>query len=429
MFDSETARRYEEDYRQERWDGAYGRSDRGSSRREDYRDARWDGDYRDSRRREFANAYQEEHRDDYRGDFRGMRRDDAYRDVRRNFYEYDTPRRERADYDREEERRSAEDYGRREEGGFRENDGYDRPERNAGDAADKELREAGSAPEMDDPAVSRDMRAGYRSERRERDTRERDLYEDSFQVQMDSFRDKTRQLQEIINDKQDRVDYLERTLADMDDKNRQLQSELDRSRQETGGYAADIEEQVNRLSEILGKDMDGLEQRISDRISELPAQMPGEMQEITIDTDALNESLDNQAKRMEDIFTSISEKLEVIIDRQREAAGQSFDEVFSDQKSFLSNSMLTQEKKLAESFNSVSRQLDGMKDEISEKIHSEDVKVYRNLQDFIQEQDHSEEDQKKLTKMYKGLKAREIFILILTVVDIVLGVFFLAVIM
>lgn len=432
MFDSETVKREDEGYQENRRDDYDPRgrggfeNDRADDRRE--RDAYREDDYRDDRRREYADGrdgrrddrngdyrdrrdggYHEERRDgEYRDDYRGGRweyresrgrdgdyrdgrrdyREDSYRDVRRDFYEYDEPRgRRESEYDRGYDRRDA-GYDSRGRGGF----GSDR-----GDNRSFE-----------------DSRGGYDA---------------SFQAQMDSFKDKARQLQEIINDKQERVEDLERTLADLDKENQKLQDALEKSRQETGDYAVDIDEQVNRLSELLGKDMGDMEQRISDRIAELPSQMPGEMQEITFDTDALNQSIERQSQQMEKLFSSISDKLEAIINTQKSASNQSFDEVFSDQKSFLSNSMLTQEKKLSESLNGMSRQLDGMKDEISEKIHSEDVKVYRNLQDFIQEQDNSEDEEKKLLKRYKSLRNREYINMVLTVVDIILGIMFLLVIM
>ena len=311
--------------------------------------------------------------------------------MRRDFYEYDEPRQSRREpgYGRGYDRRDSE-YDMRGRGGY----GNDRGE---------------------------DRRDGFSDSREGFDT--------SLQAQMESFKDKARQLQEIINDKQARLEDLERTVADLDNENQKLQDALEKSRQETGDYAVDIDEQVNRLSELLGKDMGDMEQRISDRIAELPSQMPGEMQEITFDTDALNQSIERQSQQMEKLFSTISGKLEAIIDTQKAASNQSFDEVFSDQKSFLSNSMLTQEKKLSESLNGMSRQIDGMKDELSEKIHSEDVKVYRNLQDFIQEQDHSDEDEKKLLKRYKSLRNREYINMVLTIVDIILGVMFLLVIM
>ncbi len=412
MYESDTAKRFDrdEEYQEERRDDGYGRREREASYREDdYRDDRRE-DYRDSRR---------ESRDDYRDDRRGYREDsfrdyrdsrrddrgyrngryeDSYRNVRRDFYEYDEPGRGRrgADYDQGYDRRDAryDSRGR----------GYE----------DERRTDFGD-----------DRRGGFSDDRADRGN----AFDESFQAQMDSFKDKARQLQEIIDDRQARVDELERTVAELGDENHKLQDALEKSRQETGDYAVDIDEQVNRLSELLGKDMGDMEQRISDRIAELPLQMPGEMQEITFDTDALTQSIERQSQQMEKLFSSISEKLEAIIDTQKSASEQSFDAVFSDQKSFLSNSMLTQEKKLSDSLNGMSRQLDGMKDELSEKIHSEDVKVYRNLQDFIQEQDHSEEEEKKLLKRYKSLRNREYINMVLTVVDIILGVMFLLVIM
>lgn len=416
---------------------------------ERYRQTRRFDDYRDPRRRDYEDPYRDgyagDYRDGRRDDYRGMPRDDAYRDVRRDFYEYDDPR-GRGGYDQD--------------GPFYGRGGYDRGPRSRGDeyfegedpAGAKEQDEAASSfdegGEEYEPDAREDRRGRVNDRRREesyyrddryesgydnpggtRPDRGRDSYSESFQSQMDAFRDKAKQLQEIINDKQDRVDYLERSLADVNERNRILEEELMRSRQETGDAAADIEEQVNRLSEMLGRDIEGMEQRIADHISEIPVNLPGEMQEITIDTESINRSFDEQSKRMEDVFSSISEKLEEIIDLQKNAGKQSFDEVFSDQKSFLSNAMLTHEKKISDSLNGVGRQVEGMKDELSEKIHSEDVKVYRNIQDFIQEQDHFDEAKKDVNTKYKKSTVRDVLIIGLTIIDIILGVIFLGVIM
>ncbi len=403
MYDSDTNRRY----------------DRNDGGRTEYRE----DDYRRGQHSQPEDHYRQEggYGDRYHGDNGydggGFRSDNPYEDERRRV---DNDYADNSSYGREPERMDYRD-GRYRDDRYRD-DRYRRTYREDPYRNDsyRNLRR-----DFNDYEESRDRGYDY-APRRESAGEPRD---DAFEKQMDSFRDKTRQLQELIDDKQERVDYLEKTLAELTDKNQQLEDELLRSRQETGDYAADIEDQVNRLSEILDKDFDDLGQRISDQLARLPEQLPGEMQEITFDTEALTSSIDGQAKRMEDIFTAISDKLEQIIEKQSESATQSFDEVFSDQKSFLSNSMLTQEKKLSESLNGVSRQMDGMKDELSEKIHSEDVKIYRNLQDFIQSQDHSEEDEKKTVKRFNKLRGWWIITLVLTIIDVGLGVAFLMIIM
>lgn len=269
---------------------------------------------------------------------------------------------------------------------------------------------------------------------------ETDQSEESFYAQLEEFQIKARQLQEIVNDKQGRIEQLEGIVAEKDSENQKLRDKLADDQRKTGDYAVDIEEQVNRLSVLLGDGMNGMDQKISglsEKLEDLENRLPVEMQEVSLDDGILSGHFHEQTKRMEDIFGSISEKLTEIISRQEGPQEQpSFDEAFSDQKSFLSNSMLTQEKKLKESFDGMTRQIDGMsrrldgvKDELSEKIHSEDVKVYRNLQDYIQEQDHSEDDEKLMAKRYKALRNREYFNMVLTVVDIIIGIVFLVIIM
>ena len=292
----------------------------------------------------------------------------------------------------------------------------------------------------------------------------------------------------------------------MEEKNLGLIERLDKGQQDAGEFVAEIEEQIHRLEALFTSDMGDMEQRLVDHITEIPVQIPGDMQEINIDTQALTQGFEDHSRQVSETFEKISEKLDSIvvkqqnlndhqdemvglqndiIDRQRELIEQqrglldrddeeesfNFEEVFSDQKSFLSNSMLSQEKKLEESlgnldrqladsvselrtqvaesadgiggiknslslvseqvsdsYNNLNHQIDGIRDEIFEKIHAEDVKVYRNLQDFMQQQDHHEEDEKSITEKYKSLRNREYIIIALVVINIILGALFLWVI-
>lgn len=313
--------------------------------------------------------------------------------------------------------------------------------------------------------AERTPRAASRTERKERSSRASS--EDAFYAQMETLRQRSLQMQQLLGEKQDEVDYLEELLDDLEEQNQLLQDELEASRKQSGDFAEDLAFQVNKLSEILGADLEEMEERITEQIESIPVAGTDQMQEITFDTDSItdsfSDSFDIHSKKLDQTFASISDKLEDIIENQKsliesgreetsdprldtiiegqnkllenqgkggvaESTRDELNEIFSDQQNFISTSMLTQEKKINDSLRGMESGLEGMKNELSDKIHSEDVKVYRNLQDFIKEQDHHEEDSKILEARYKSLRNREYINMVLTIINIILGAFFLYII-
>ncbi len=74
-------------------------------------------------------------------------------------------------------------------------------------------------------------------------------------------------------------------------------------------------------------------------------------------------------------------------------------------------------------FTELNENLKSIKGELSEKVHSENVKVYRNVQDLIRETDHSEEQEKLTEKQYKCLKRITLTALVISIINIALTVF------
>lgn len=81
------------------------------------------------------------------------------------------------------------------------------------------------------------------------------------------------------------------------------------------------------------------------------------------------------------------------------------------------------ETPIEKNFSELNENLKSIKAELSEKVHSENVKVYRNLQDLIRETDHSDEHEKLTEKRYKCLKRIALTALIISIINIALTVF------
>ncbi|MDD6551940.1 MAG: hypothetical protein PUF16_09195 [Lachnospiraceae bacterium] len=194
---------------------------------------------------------------------------------------------------------------------------------------------------------------------------------DALLVQIDAFRDKAVKLSGLIGAKQKKVVALEALVkereADIADKEEQiasLQSELDSKQKEADALVTTVETQVDRMLTSVKSDLSDLNQNISDKISE-----------------------ENQAG---------ADKLENLLN----TVNTSVDEI---------------KETLANSSESIS--LEDVKQELSDKIHSENVKVFRNIQDTMKEMDHSEEIDISFEEKYQSLKSRFIALLVVLIAN------------
>lgn len=198
-----------------------------------------------------------------------------------------------------------------------------------------------------------------------------DYGSDALLVQIDAFRDKAVKLSGLIGAKQKKVVALEALVkereADIADKEEQiaaLQSELDSKQKEADALVTTVETQVDRMLTSVKADLSDLNQNISNKISE-----------------------ENQAG---------ADKLETLLNTVNTSVGEI-------------------KETLANSSEGIS--LEDVKQELSEKIHSENVKVFRNIQDTMKEMDHSEEQEISFEEKYQAMKSRFIGILVVLIVN------------
>lgn len=199
-----------------------------------------------------------------------------------------------------------------------------------------------------------------------------DSTEDALLVQIDAFRDKAVRLSGLINANQKKVMSLEAEVkkkeGQISDKERQiasLQKELSKKQKEADALVTTVESQVDRMLVSVKREMSSLNADISDKMS--------------------RENKEESAK-----IAGVMDKV--------------------------NSSVLEIKEYLAHSQDDIS--LSDVKEELSEKIHSENVKVYRNIQDTMKEMDHSEQLDISMDEKYRSLKHRSIFMLIVLIVNL-----------
>ncbi len=186
--------------------------------------------------------------------------------------------------------------------------------------------------------------AGRQKTKRERIT-ENVENEDFLISQIDEFREKARHLQGLLASKENKVQQLQEIVAEREGKAKEL-SDMIEERQD----AAD------RVVAGVGAQIDGMVEKVDAKLNELNETF----------AERLAENAVNSTDQSEEVRSLIEEE----------------------------------NKKLTETVESLNGQFDKIKNEICEKIHTEDVKCYRNIQTLIDESDKKlEEMEEKIQKL------------------------------
>ena len=204
-----------------------------------------------------------------------------------------------------------------------------------------------------------------------------DFSGDALLVQIDAFRDKAKQLQSLIGAKQKKVVVLESlvkereaALNEKEMKIAQLQRELDVKQAEADSLVTTVETQVDRMLSSMKGDLVHLEQEISEKIA------AGNQEE---------------AKKLAEVLAKVSESIEEL------------------------------KESLAEDPDALS--LEEVRRELSDKIHSENVRAYRNLTDTVKELDHAEDMNVSMEMRFQSLRKRYTVTTVLLILEFVALVF------
>ncbi len=165
-------------------------------------------------------------------------------------------------------------------------------------------------------------------------------------AQIDSFRDKALQLQALIAGKEGRVAALKKMVDSQEKQLKELQDELSVKQREADELSGNFEKHIQSLTAELRADMNSMQGKIADTLAEG------------------NESIKEQ-----------------IVQNQSEMA----DDIAS----------------VKESVESIQTGFDGLETRLGDKIHSEDVTVYRNIADLAKEYD-TRETLNELTQAQQG---------------------------
>ena len=152
-----------------------------------------------------------------------------------------------------------------------------------------------------------------------------------------------------------------------------------------------------------------------------------ELQSIVSEKEGQAEELENLLKERQEEADELTMEFEKQIDTLVDKVNQKLDEVQQTIDKQLVDSREVNEsqlKELKETVEAVNTALDSLKGELVEKIHSENVKCYRNIQDLIKEYDDKIQKLDFIDQNVKSVKGIGKFLIWVTVIDFVVLVAF-----
>lgn len=188
--------------------------------------------------------------------------------------------------------------------------------------------------------------------------------EDFLLSQIDEFREKAKQLQNLISSKEDKVQELQEIVEEKEGQAKEL-SDIIEERQDA----------AERVVSGVGEQIDGMVNKVDAKLKELSETFAERLAE-----NAVNSTEQNEAVRK-------------LIDEYQD--------------------------KMSEAIKGLDGQFEAVKNEICEKVHTEDVKCYRNMQTLIEESDRKIEETKDAVAELVSLKTMVKVTLVFTALNFV----------
>ena len=125
--------------------------------------------------------------------------------------------------------------------------------------------------------------------------------EDLLLAQIDAFRDKATQLQQLIASKEQKAAELEALVKEKEAINIKLQEELNKKQEEADNLVADVETQVDRMMQVVKNNMDQLELDIKGQVND-------NQESYETHNRNLQDTLKNVSAGLDSIQSELSEK-------------------------------------------------------------------------------------------------------------------------
>ncbi len=233
--------------------------------------------------------------------------------------------------------------------------------------------------------------------------------EDFLLSQIDEFREKAKQLQELIAAKETKAQELQSIVSEREDKAQELETILTERQEEADRIVSEFTRAVDSLSGQVTSKMAEIERSISGQVEQLKQTS----EEAFAAGRSLNEEQFAVSRKLNEEQMAASQKLS----EEQISANRMFLEEQAAASRRIGDAQIKEVRELLEN---TTTQLTTIKAELSEKVHSENVKCYRNIQDLFGEFDTKIEKMDELEQGVGSVKSYAKSLAVFTILNFII---------
>ena len=213
--------------------------------------------------------------------------------------------------------------------------------------------------------------------------------DDYLLKQIDEFRAKAQQLQKLLITKESKVQELQEIVDEREVKAKELEYLLDERQRKADGITEDVTKQIDSLIDKVSEKMDAIGASLGQGLQD--------GQKLT----------ERQIEELKDTLGALN--------------GQQMEEI----KSTLGSLSAQQAEELKEALSELNAQLEVVKSDLSDKVHSENVQCYRNIADLLKSVDEKLDKANEIEKKVISTRRWTVAVMIFSMIN-TLGIVFLA---
>jgi chromosome segregation ATPase len=234
-----------------------------------------------------------------------------------------------------------------------------------------------------------------------------DSQDDFLLSQIDEFRIKAKQLQELLRLKEDKAKELQQIVNERTDKAEELQQIVNERQVKADGITAEVAKQINGMADKVDARLENVDAHLETLDRKLADQVDTKLESLNLQMTTRLDSIQQYIGKLE----SVDESLEKM---QQENAS-------ADRRAQETSKAVYEMTEQLQEVKQTSEKLDNVKADLADKIHTESVQSYRNTQELIREVDEKLNKIDIVEKGVHSVKQMTTAIVVLTVIDL-LGV-------
>lgn len=202
--------------------------------------------------------------------------------------------------------------------------------------------------------------------------------DDFLITQIDEFREKAKRLQEMLNTKETKAKELSSIVEEREAKADELQQILDERQAKADGITAQVAKQIDVLIES-----------VHEKMAEIESSMNANMNSLG---NSINANMDNLGSSMSGQIGNLGQSLGSEISGINQNIGSNFDfgdtleqtrRITEEGTAAVTSAVNEANEHMLQSLTELNDQLVAIKAELSDKVHTENVKCFRNIQDLF----------------------------------------------